>query len=174
MIVEWAAGASPVERRAAREEADVDFATDLGSRRFQLVETEPWQTPREAVRELEVDPAVLLAQRDGYDGLDSVPNDPFFGQLWGLQNTGLGIEGFVGADAATPETDGDPTDDDLVSGGHGVHTAGTIGAEGKQRHRHQRGRPGRQHHAVAGLLPLRGERRPRCLFSAEIKESHYA
>jgi thermitase len=37
---------------------------------------------------------------------------------------------FVGANAESPATDGDPTDDNLVSGGHGVHTAGTIGAAG--------------------------------------------
>ncbi len=97
VIVEWVAGASPTERRAAREEADVDFGRDLGSRRFQLVEIEPGQTPREAVRELEEDPAVILAERDGYAALDSVPNDPLFGKLWGLQNTGLGIDGFAGA-----------------------------------------------------------------------------
>lgn len=202
VIVEWAAGASSAERHAAREEADVDFAEDLGSRRFQLVEPEPGQTPREAVRELEADPAVALAERDGYYGLDSIPNDPLFDQLWGLQNTGLGIDGFEGAvagddisvvsawdrtvgtpstvvadidtgyrfehpdlanvawtnpeeipgngedddddgiiddvhgadfvgfNAESPTPDGDPTDDDLTEGGHGVHTAGTIGAEG--------------------------------------------
>lgn len=37
---------------------------------------------------------------------------------------------FVGRSANTPATDGDPTDDDLVAGGHGVHTAGTMGAAG--------------------------------------------
>jgi subtilisin family serine protease len=37
---------------------------------------------------------------------------------------------FVGADAEAPAGDGDPTDDNLVSGGHGVHTAGIIGAAG--------------------------------------------
>ncbi len=37
---------------------------------------------------------------------------------------------FVGADGEHPVVDGDPTDEDLLSGGHGVHTAGIIGAEG--------------------------------------------
>jgi subtilisin family serine protease len=37
---------------------------------------------------------------------------------------------FVGVNGEAPDPDGDPTDDDLISGGHGVHTAGTIGAEG--------------------------------------------
>lgn len=37
---------------------------------------------------------------------------------------------FVGRSANAPAVDGDPTDDDLNDGGHGVHTAGTIGAAG--------------------------------------------
>jgi thermitase len=37
---------------------------------------------------------------------------------------------FVGSEADSPAIDGDPTDDDLIDGGHGVHTAGTIGAAG--------------------------------------------
>jgi thermitase len=204
VVVEWAAGASPAERRGAREEAAVDFERDLGDRRFQLVETEPGQSPREAIGELEEDPAVVLAERDGYATELEVPDDPRFDQLWGLQNTGLGIDGFVGAlagadinassawertvgtpatvvavidggyrfehpdlanvawtnpgetpgddvdndgngivddihgadfvgaDLEAPVVDGDPTDDDIFTspGGHGVHTAGTIGAEG--------------------------------------------
>jgi subtilisin family serine protease len=201
VIVEWAAGASAAERREVRAEAGVEFGEDLGSRRFQLLETEPGQTPREAVGELRAETAVLLAERDRYLGLDSVPNDPLFGQLWGLRNTGLGIDGFAGAragadigataawdrtigtpttvvadidsgyrfdhpdlaavawtnpgetidgidndgngvvddvhgadfvgtDGENPVVDGDPTDDDLRSGGHGTHTAGTIGAAG--------------------------------------------
>ncbi|HET7444684.1 MAG TPA: S8 family serine peptidase [Solirubrobacterales bacterium] len=37
---------------------------------------------------------------------------------------------FVGANADSPAEDADPTDDNSISGGHGVHTAGTIGAAG--------------------------------------------
>jgi len=246
VIVEWTGGASPAERRAARKVADVDFAGDLGSRRFQLVETEPGQTPREAVRELEADPTVVLAERDRYYSLDSVPNDPLFGQLWGLQNTGLGIDGFSGAVAGddidvisawertvgTPSTvvadidsgyrfehpdlanvvwtnpgeipengldddndgivddvhgadfvglntqapvvDGDPSEDNPFTRGHGVHTAGIIGAEGNN---------GIGITGVAqdvSLMPLRvcsrhgSDKEESCPFSALVEAVNYA
>jgi subtilisin family serine protease len=56
----------------------------------------------------------------------------------GLDDDGNGIvddlhgADFVGpsADASSLPVDGDPTDDNLISGGHGVHTAGTMGAKG--------------------------------------------
>lgn len=37
---------------------------------------------------------------------------------------------FVGGSADSPSEDDDPTDDNIISGGHGLHTAGTIGAAG--------------------------------------------
>jgi subtilisin family serine protease len=37
---------------------------------------------------------------------------------------------FVGENAEAPSEDADPTDSNLISGGHGVHTAGIIGAAG--------------------------------------------
>jgi subtilisin family serine protease len=241
VIVEWASGASASERRSTRETADVDFSEDLGSRRFQLVETEPGQTPREAIRKLEADPAVVYAERDGYYELDSIPNDPLFDQLWAFQNTGLGINSFegavvgddidvldawertvgtpdtvvadidggyrfehpdladavwtnpeetpengldddgdgivddvhgadfVGLDADSPVTDGDPTDDDPYTTGHGVHTAGIIGA---------RGNNGIGVTGVAqnvSLMPLRAcSEAGRCPFSAIVGAVNYA
>lgn len=245
VIVEWAKGASRGERTEAREDADVDFSRDLGDRRFQLVETEPGQTPRQAVRELEANPAVRLAERDGYSAPNAIPDDPLFGQLWGLLNSGAGIAGFagavagadidasgawdltvgtpttvvadldsgyrfehpdledvawtnpgetedgvdndangivddlqgadfVGADAEDPEKDGDPTDDDLLTGGHGVHTAGTIGAEGDN---------GEGITGVAQdvrIMPLRvcsrfpSEGESLCPFSAQVEAINYA
>ncbi len=60
------------------------------------------------------------------------PGDP----LDGLDNDHDGIvddthgADFVGHDENNPVTDGDPTEDDLIDGGHGVHTAGTMGAAG--------------------------------------------
>ncbi len=203
VIVQWSAAAGHADRVDARKCADVSFAADLGNRTFQLVETEPGQTAPEAVAELEADPAVAVAERDTYRSLHAVPNDPLFGQLWGLRNEGLGIDGassalagadvnavaawdrtvgtpttvvadidtgyrfdhpdlanvawtnaveasgvpgvdddadgivddihgadFIGNNGEAASTDGDPSDEDLLTGGHGVHTAGTIGAQG--------------------------------------------
>lgn len=203
VIVEWAAGADHADKVGARNEAEVEFQDDLGNRSFQLVEVEPGQTARDALGELRESPAVLVAERDASVATNSIPDDPKFGELWGLQNGGLGIDGFSGALAGAdvnapaawdrtvgepttaiadidtgyrfehpdlenvawtntveaggtagidddgngivddihgadfignngeaPATDGDPTDEDLISGGHGVHTAGTIGAQG--------------------------------------------
>lgn len=203
LIVQWTPGADASDRADARADAEVISKAVLGSPDFQLVRTMPSQAPGAAVRELEADPAVALAERDSYSAPSTVPDDPLFGELWGLRNQGLGINGFAGAVAgddidalgawdrtvgdpatvvadidsgyrfehpdladvawtnpgeiagngldddgdgivddvhgadfvgpnaeATPVIDGDPTDDDLLSGGHGVHTAGTIGAAG--------------------------------------------
>lgn len=202
MIVEWAAGAGHGARVDARRDAGVGFGSDLGNRRFQLVEVRPGQAVGAAVRELRADPAVALAERDSYSAPQAIPDDPLFGELWGLRNTGAGIRAFAGAvpgadvdangawirtvgnpatviadidsgyrfehpdlgavawtnpgetagndsdddgngivddvhgadfvgpDGESPVIDGDPTDDDVLSGGHGVHTAGTMGAAG--------------------------------------------
>lgn len=203
VIVEWTAGADHAEKVDARSDAEVEFQGDLGNRSFQLVEVESGQTATGAIEELRASPGVLLAERDAAIATNSIPNDPEFDQLWGLQNGGLGIDGFPGAvpgadvnapaawsrtvgdpaivvadidsgyrfehpdlanvawtntaeaggtagvdddgngivddihgadfignNGEAPATDGNPTDEDLITGGHGVHTAGTIGAEG--------------------------------------------
>ncbi len=200
-IVQWAPGADRADRVEARADADVSSMASLGDPDFQLVRAQPGQTVGAAIAKLEADPAVAVAERDGYSVPTALPNDPLLDQLWGLRNTGLGVDGFsgavagadvdaeaawdrsvgdpatvvadidsgyrfehpdladvawnnpgetsngidddgngivddlhgadfVGGDGEHPAIDGNPTDGDLLSGGHGVHTAGTIGAEG--------------------------------------------
>jgi subtilisin family serine protease len=201
LIVQWAGNADHGDKVDAREDAEVDFNNDLGNRDYQSVTVEPGQSTHDALASLNADPAVAVAERDSYSAPAAIPNDPLFGELWGLENLGTGVDGFsgavagddisaveawnrtiglpsvvvadvdsgyrfehpdlanvawtnpgeiangkdddgngivddlhgadfVGSDGEHPEQDGNPTDDDLISGGHGVHTAGTIGAEG--------------------------------------------
>ena len=245
VIVQWAPGASRGDKIDAREDAEVEFGSDLGNRDFQLVTVAPGQGAGGAIAELEADPAVALAERDGYRVPHAIPDDPLFDQLWGLRNLGVGVKGiadavagsdisaaaawdrtvgdpttvvadidsgyrfeyadlaavawtnpdetangldddangivddlhgadFIGPNGQTPVSDGDPTDDDLQSGGHGVHTAGTIGAAGDDEI------------GIAGvaqdvrIMPLRVCSRfpsledSRCAFSAIVAAINYA
>lgn len=254
VIVQWAPGTAPAQKAAARAAAEVSYATNLGRPQFQLVEVDDGQARANAVAALEADPAVVLAEADGYRSLDDVPDDPddpFFDdplldQLWGLANSGIGVDGFagalagadidaegawlrtlgapsvlvadidsgyqfehpdlagavwtnpgevaangidddgngyiddvhgydfVGAEVGAPVPDADPTDDDLISGGHGVHTAGTIAATGDNATGIVGVAP------QARLLPLRVCARRtsisanRCLVSAIIDAINYA
>jgi subtilisin family serine protease len=201
IIVEWEAGVTSVDRVSTRADADTELVRTLGRPAFQLVEPQPGQSVGDALAALRADPDVRVAVRDDYSVLHATTNDPLFGQLWGLQNTGAGIGGFggavagadidalaawdrtrgsssvviadldtgyrfdapdlgpvawsnpadpqdgadndlngivddshgadfVGSSADSPAIDGNPTDDNLIDGGHGVHTAGTMGAAG--------------------------------------------
>jgi subtilisin family serine protease len=201
IIVEYDAGTTSGERASARDDAGTDLVRTLGRTAFQLVRPEAGQSVADALASLRDDPNVRVAERDSFSVLHATTNDPLFGQLWGLLNTGLGIDGFagavagadakvaaawdrtrgssgvviadldsgyrfdapdlapvawtnpadpadggdndgngivddthgadfVGSSADSPTTDGDPTDDNLIDGGHGVHTAGTMGAAG--------------------------------------------
>lgn len=202
VIVEWEPGVARPDRVQARAEAGATGFLNLGSTRFQLLQLADDRNVADALDSLRADPNVAVASRDGYSVLHAAqPNDPLFGELWGLLNTGAGIHGFggavvgddinalnawdktvgdasvivadldtgyrwthpdlatapvwtnpadpqdgvdndangvaddtygidfVGANADAIVWDGDATDD-IYAGGHGVHTAGTIGAPG--------------------------------------------
>lgn len=66
-------------------------------------------------------PVVWSNPADPQNGVDDDGN--------GIVDDSHGAD-FVGSNDRFPTTDGDPTDDDVAEGGHGVHTAGTIGAAG--------------------------------------------
>ena len=204
VIVQWAPDSDRADRSAANADAEVAFDQTLGRPLLQLLEPESGQSVADAVAALRSDDAVLVVEPDRKNFPQAVPNDPRFGDLWGLRNLGgaFGIEGFAGpvagADIAAvsawdrtvgipsvvvavvdsgyrfnhpdlsgvawsnsdeiaansidddangrvddtrgfdfvgqnsdiPIGDNDPTDTDLITGGHGVHVAGTVGAKG--------------------------------------------
>jgi subtilisin family serine protease len=245
VIVQWERGSDSTERAEARADAGVTYAAELGDPRFQLVEVEEGSADAAAAA-LEADPAVAVAEPDGFRRLEAIPNDPLFAQQWGLRNTGQAVAGlaagksgndidvvnawnrtvgtpstvvadidsgyradspdlgpvewtnpgeipgneldddgngyvddvhgwdFVGPDFSSPTEDADPTDDNLISGGHGVHTAGIIGAAGNN---------GTGISGVARnvrIMPLRvcanepSTNEVRCPFSAIIAAINYA
>lgn len=98
-IVVWEPDATREDRLSARSDAEASFVRTLGDTRFQLVRPESGQSMADLLTSLRADPAVRSALRDGYSTVDATTNDPLFGQLWGLLNTGLGVGG-VGAGLA--------------------------------------------------------------------------
>ena len=82
-LVRYEAGATPVERAAARDGADVTLEDVLGLPRTQLVSFDG--SVGSAVTRLERSPVVLDAQPNyRYRANAPVPDDTFFGQQWGL------------------------------------------------------------------------------------------
>ena len=72
---------APGQRRRGVNDGPVDHRARAGGARDGL-------SVGEAVTELAADPIVDFAEPNYIYHQDSVPNDPFFGQLWGLNNTG--------------------------------------------------------------------------------------
>ena len=74
--------------------------------RAELIEVASGQTVSTAISEYEASPLVLYAEPNGSNPLAAVPNDGFFANEWGLNNTGQTVNGQTGmrnADIDAPE-----------------------------------------------------------------------
>ena len=98
VIVRFRPDADAGERRAAREGAGVAFERVLELPRTQVVTVEGGV--RAAVERLARQTDVAFAQPNYvYRATAAAPNDPRFGELWGLRNTGQPIAGSAGTPA---------------------------------------------------------------------------
>ena len=107
IVVGFRSGVDASERAAARSAADVRATRGLLARGAQLVKVERGQTVREAITALEQRADVRYAEPNWiYHANSTTPDDPRFGSLWGLSNTGQTINGRAGtadADIDAPE-----------------------------------------------------------------------
>ena len=105
LIVRFEPGTSARERREARAGAEVQIERSMRLTRTQLLEVESGQTVVEAIRKLERDPNVAYAEPNRQVTASASADDPRFGELWGLLNTGQvvgGVAGVPGADIDAP------------------------------------------------------------------------
>lgn len=99
VIVQFDPGAGPTVRRLARERADVELGRTLLLPRAQVVRVEG--DVDAAVARLERQPGVRLAVPNlTVRAQAAAPNDPRFGELWGLRNVGQTVGGITGVPGA--------------------------------------------------------------------------
>jgi subtilisin family serine protease len=115
LIVRFQPGATAADRLEARKGARADFERRLPVQGMQLVEVESGQSAAAAERALEAADGVLYAEPNGTVSAFLRPDDPYFSQLWAMENTGQSIRGTAGSSDA----DIDATDawDARVAGG---------------------------------------------------------
>jgi thermitase len=102
VIVRFRAGADGTERAAVRQATSTQVARTTRLPGVQVLKVDAATTPEEAIRALERDPDVIYAERNAeMRAFATTPNDPRFGELWGLRNLGQSIEGLIG----TPDAD---------------------------------------------------------------------
>ena len=95
IIVQRAPGA---DRAELREDAGVEHVRNLPLERTELVEPAPGETLPAALAALRADDDVIYAELDQVASIaNPLPDDPYFGDLWGLHNTGQ-FAGLAGAD----------------------------------------------------------------------------
>ena len=106
ILVGFDQGVSLTAQRAALGRADATANGRLRRIRA-FVASVPASDRGRALAVLRTDPRVRFAEPDAVYRVDTLPNDPLFGQLWGLSNTGQAVKvsstGTPDADIDAPE-----------------------------------------------------------------------
>ena len=108
VLVTFEQSASESRRDAAVKKVRGRSSEAVGKSKGRIarVKLDSGQSVAEAVKELEKQPGVASAQPNYVKRLASMPNDPHFPNLWGLNNTGQTFDNVVGqvdADIDAPE-----------------------------------------------------------------------
>ena len=106
VIVRFAAPVTAEQRADVREDEDVRAVEGLLLPGTQVVRVAAGAEPDDVAAELEARPEVLWAEPNFEMQLHATPNDPQFGQQWGLHNEGQlvgGVGGLLDRDVDAPE-----------------------------------------------------------------------
>jgi large repetitive protein len=120
LLIRFGARTDAATRAEARRDANAQLEDRLPLAGLELVRVERGTSTAEAMQRLEQEPGVLYAEPNHYRSAERLPNDPYFGQLWGLHNLGQSVTGGAG----TPDADVDgPEAWDLITGNSAVTVA---------------------------------------------------
>lgn len=111
VVVRYAASADRADGAELRDEIEAKDVDHLALTRTEVLDVANG-TVSEAIATLESSPDVAFAEPNFYYRATATPNDPRFGQEWGLNNTGqtvAGISGTSDADIDAPEAWGAST-----------------------------------------------------------------
>jgi hypothetical protein len=106
LLVRFDPSLAPRERAEVRRRADTPVERALPLPGLQLVRLPSGSAAERARAALESSSGVLYAEPNFARSLQATPNDPYFGLLWGLHNTGQSVGGTAGtadADIDAPE-----------------------------------------------------------------------
>jgi thermitase len=124
VIVRFEPALSSGERAAIRHEAGTTLERALPVRGMQVLDVEPGRSAAAAEQALEREKGVRYAEPNFTRRLFLRPNDPFFPQLWGMENTGQIIDPpDSGPLLGLPDADTDAADAWDVAAGAGVVVA---------------------------------------------------
>ena len=100
IVVGFRSAAPSSSRAAARSQAEVRLGRNLLTPGTQLVKVKPGQSVGAAIAVLNRRPEVRYAEPNWiYQASATVPDDPLFGNLWGLDNTGQAVNGHAAGTA---------------------------------------------------------------------------
>ena len=96
LIVQYAEGTSDIAREQVRESAGLELVTDVALPNAELVD--PIGAVAQAITQLDAQAAIASVEPEYRRTQAAGPTtEAFFGEQWGLNNTGQTIGGFVGA-----------------------------------------------------------------------------
>ena len=95
LIVGWKAGVQPRQRSRLLQGLGVKRTSTLGGIRATLVKVDPTRLGSTLAR-LRADPRVRYAEPNYLVHAEQTSDDPFFVELWGLENTGQTVNGAAG------------------------------------------------------------------------------
>jgi len=106
VLVKFRAGMSDAGRSAAHSRIGAERIDRIGTEAIDRIRLPEGVSVEQAVQMYQEDPAIEFAEPNYIIRASVIPDDTFFNQLWGLENTGQSIEGISGtsdADIDAPE-----------------------------------------------------------------------